>query len=114
VVTDRSQGQCDPFDALGDPHRRQILTLLGDAPRSVGALALELPISRPAVSRHLRLLKEAGLVEEEARGTRRIYRIHDRGLDAVQRYLFGVWGEAAGRFRLFAENTAPDGKARRG
>jgi DNA-binding transcriptional ArsR family regulator len=114
VVTDRLQGQRDPFDALGDPHRRQILTLLGDAPRSVGALALELPISRPAVSRHLRLLKEAGLVEEEARGTRRIYRIHDRGLDAVQRYLVGVWGEAAGRFRLLAENTAPDDRARRG
>jgi len=114
VVTDRLHGQRDPFDALGDPHRRQILTLLGDAPRSVGALALELPISRPAVSRHLRLLKEAGLVEEEAHGTRRIYRIHDRGLDAVQRYLVGVWGEAAGRFRLLAENTAPDDRARRG
>jgi DNA-binding transcriptional ArsR family regulator len=114
VVTDRPRGQRDPFDALGDPHRRQILTLLGDAPRSVGALALELPISRPAVSRHLRLLKEAGLVEEEACGTRRIYRIHDQGLEAVQRYLIDVWGEAAGRFRLLAENTAPERKARRG
>jgi DNA-binding transcriptional ArsR family regulator len=72
----------------------------------VGALAVELPISRPAVSRHLRLLKEAGLVDEETRGTRRIYRLHDRGLAAVQRYLEEVWGDAAARFRLLAENTA--------
>lgn len=113
MVTNEARKPRDPFDALGDPHRRQILTLLGDAPRSVGALALEMPISRPAVSRHLRLLKEAGLVEEEARGTRRIYRIHDEGLGAVQRYIFGVWGEAAGRFRLLAENTAPEREARR-
>ena len=96
----------DPFAALGDPHRRQILALLADQPRSVGSLAAALPISRPAVSRHLRLLKDAGLVEEEPQGTRRIYRLHDEGLDAVQRYLAGVWGEAAGRFRLLAENTA--------
>jgi DNA-binding transcriptional ArsR family regulator len=114
MVTDRRKRQRrDPFDALGDPHRRRILALLGDAPRPVGALALELPISRPAVSRHLRLLKEAGLVEEEAHGTRRIYRLHDQGLEAVQRYLVGVWGEAAGRFRLLAENTAPPRRARR-
>ena len=71
----------------------------------MGALAVELPISRPAVSRHLRLLKEAGLVDEETRGTRRIYRLHDRGLAAVQDYLEEVWGDAAARFRLLAENT---------
>ena len=76
-------------------------------PRSVGALAEEMPISRPAVSRHLRLLKEAGLVDEEAEGTRRIYRLHDEGLAAVERYLRDVWGEAAARFRLLAENTEP-------
>jgi DNA-binding transcriptional ArsR family regulator len=64
-----------------------------------------MPISRPAVSRHLRQLKDAGLVEEEAQGTRRIYRLHDKGLDAVQRYLLEVWGDAASRFRLVAENT---------
>jgi DNA-binding transcriptional ArsR family regulator len=97
--------QGDPFGALGDPHRRRILALLGEAPRSVGALAASLPISRPAVSRHLRQLKEAGLVEEEAQGTRRIYRLHDQGLDAVQRYLLEVWGDAAARVRLLAENT---------
>lgn len=64
-----------------------------------------MPISRPAVSRHLRLLKDAGLVAEEARGTRRIYHLQDQGMRAVQIYLEGVWGEAAGRFRLLAENT---------
>ena len=64
-----------------------------------------MPVSRPAVSRHLRLLKEAGLVIEEPRGTRRIYRLHDAGLEAVRDYLQRVWGEAASRFRLAAENT---------
>jgi DNA-binding transcriptional ArsR family regulator len=97
----------DPFEALGDPHRRRILDLIAAAPRSVGALADEMPISRPAVSRHLRLLKEAGLVAEEPQGTRRIYRLRDEGVTAMQAYLEQVWGEAAARFRLLAENTAP-------
>jgi DNA-binding transcriptional ArsR family regulator len=93
----------DPFAALGDPNRRAIVELLGAGPpggRSVGELARELPISRPAVSRHLRLLKEAGLVVEEPRGTRRLYRLHDEGLEAVRTYLERVWGDAAARFRL--------------
>jgi len=98
----------DPFDALGDPHRRAIVELLGRDGRSVGELAQALPISRPAVSRHLRLLKHAGLVVEEARGTRRIYRPHDAGVEAVHRYLEQVWGDAARRFRLVAENTGED------
>ena len=95
----------DPFEALGDPTRRAILTLLGEGDRSVQELAERLPVSRPAVSRHLRLLKEAGLVLEEPRGTRRIYRLQEEGLAAVQSYLERVWGEAAARFRLVAENT---------
>lgn len=96
----------DPFGALGDPNRRAIVELLGAHERSVREIADVLPISRPAVSRHLRLLKGAGLVVEEARGTRRIYRLHDEGIAAVQRYLEQVWGEAAARFRLVAENTS--------
>ena len=76
----------DPFDALGDPNRRAIVELLGSGDRSVRELADALPISRPAVSRHLRLLKEAGLVVEEPRGTRRIYRLHDEGVEAVRAY----------------------------
>ena len=97
----------DPFDALGDPHRRAILELLGSGGRSVRELADALPISRPAVSRHLRLLKAAGLVVDERRGTRRVYALHDAGVAAVRAYLERVWGEAAVRFRLLAENTAP-------
>ena len=95
----------DPFAALGDPNRRAIVNLLAAGGASVQELADQLPISRPAVSRHLRLLKEAGLVTEEPQGTRRIYRLHDAGLDAVRAYLEQVWGDAAARFRLVAENT---------
>src|SRR5258707_15709877 len=95
----------DPFDALGDPNRRAIVELLGAGERSVQEVADVLPISRPAVSRHLRLLKQAGLVVEKPHGTRRIYQLQDRGMEAVQAYLERVWGDAAGRFRLVAQNT---------
>jgi DNA-binding transcriptional ArsR family regulator len=95
----------DPFEALGDPNRREILRLLGAEDRAVGDIAEAMPISRPAVSRHLRVLKDAGLVAERAEGTRRIYQLQVEGLEAVQAYVQGVWGEAANRFRLVAENT---------
>ena len=98
----------DPFEALGDQNRRAIVEILGTGGRSVRELADALPISRPAVSRHLRLLKDAGLVVEEPIGTRRIYRLHDEGVDEVRRYLERVWGEASARFRLVAENSAGD------
>jgi len=97
----------DPFGALGDPNRRAIVELLSRRASSVQEIADALPISRPAVSRHLRLLKEAGLVSEEPEGTRRIYRLEDEGVAAVQTYLTEVWGEAVARFRITAENTAP-------
>jgi DNA-binding transcriptional ArsR family regulator len=100
-----TDGARDPFDALGDANRRAIVSLLGRGGMSVQDIADQLPISRPAVSRHLRLLREAGLVTEEARGTRRIYRLHEAGLEAVRAYLETIWGEAATRFRLMAENT---------
>lgn len=96
----------DPFEALGDPHRREILRLLSRDDLPVGRIADALPISRPAVSRHLRLLKEAGMVSERAEGTRRIYHLRDEGAEAVRAYLEAVWGEAAARFRLVAENTS--------
>ena len=98
----------DPFEALGDPSRREILTLLARSELPVAAIADQLPISRPAVSRHLRVLKDAGLVTEAAAGTRRIYRLDGQGVLAVQRYLEQVWGESATRFRLYAENTTPE------
>ena len=97
-----------PFEALADVNRRSILRLLGDRERSVQELAVALPISRPAVSRHLRLLKEAGMVTETVAGTRRIYRLRAEGPEAVERYLTSVWGDVARRFTLAAENTRPD------
>jgi DNA-binding transcriptional ArsR family regulator len=103
---DRSAG--DPFEALGDANRRSILTMLGDGGRSVGQIADALPISRPAVSRHLKVLKDAGLVQEEAAGTRRIYRLQEQGIEAVRGYLEQLWGDAAVRFRLTARNTKRD------
>lgn len=105
-MTEASQS-ADPFSALGDPNRRAIVELLRPGERSVREIADALPISRPAVSQHLRVLKEAGLVAEQARGTRRLYRLHGSGVDVVQAYLERVWGDAAGRFRLTAENLAP-------
>ena len=89
----------DPFDALGDPNR------LGTHDRSVQQLADALPISRPAVSRHLRVLKEAGLVTDRAQGTRRLYALHEQGVEAVRAYIEQVWGDAAARFKLAAGNT---------
>ena len=93
------------LEALGDASRREILALLAAQNRSVQEIAEQLPISRPAVSRHLRVLKDAGLVAEEAVGTRRIYHLEPEGALAVRDYLERVWGEAAVRFRLLAENT---------
>jgi DNA-binding transcriptional ArsR family regulator len=96
----------DALAALGDPQRRAIVELLAERERSVQEIADVLPISRPAVSRHLRLLKDAGLVAEEPRGTRRIYRLRADGAAAVRAYLEELWGQAAARFRMLAENTA--------
>ena len=95
----------DPFGALGDPNRRSILQQLRRGGRSVQQLADALPISRPAVSRHLRLLKEAGLVTDTPRGTQRIYELDGRGIEAARRYFAQVWGESARRFTIAAENT---------
>lgn len=97
----------DPFAALGDHHRRAIVEALRSGERSVRQLADELPISRPAVSRHLRLLKDAGLVIDRPDGTQRLYRLQTEGVDAVRDYLEEIWGDALTRFKLFAENTTP-------
>jgi DNA-binding transcriptional ArsR family regulator len=82
----------DPFDALGEPNRRAILALLGTHERSVQQLTNALPISRPAVSRHLRVLKQAGLVTDRPEGARRLYALEDHGADAVRAYIEQVWG----------------------
>lgn len=100
----------DPFEALGNSQRRAIVELLSHGGRSVQQIADELPISRPAVSRHLRVLTRAGLVTDEPHGNRRLYRLEEDGIDSVRSYLEDVWGEAASRFRLFAENTGKPGR----
>src|SRR2546421_1285344 len=96
----------DPVEALGNAYRREIVELLSHKPRSVQEIADRLPISRPAVSRHLSILNKAGLVSDEQMGTRRLYRL-ERG------YLTRVWSDVATRFKTFAENTAASPKRRR-
>jgi DNA-binding transcriptional ArsR family regulator len=89
--------------ALGDPTRRTIFELLRDGPRSVGELARELPVSRPAVSQHLRVLKRARLVSDEPNGTRRLYRIEPAGLEALRDYVDSFWTAALAGFAAEAE-----------
>ena len=93
------------LDALGDPNRRAIVELLSRGGKSVQQIADQLPISRPAVSRHLRLLKGAGLVCDHAEGTRRVYELRDEGVAAIRAYFAEVWDRALPRFRIVAENT---------
>jgi DNA-binding transcriptional ArsR family regulator len=91
------------FDMMGDHTRREIVSRLAAHPRSVGELASGLPVSRPAVSQHLRQLKEAGLVTDEAAGTRRIYRLDPRGIGAMREVLEAHWNRALGNFKAFAD-----------
>jgi DNA-binding transcriptional ArsR family regulator len=84
----------EAWDALGDRTRRAIVDLLAERPRAVGELATHLPVSRPAVSQHLKVLKEAGLVSEQAVGTRRIYRLDEAGVAALRDQLDTYWRRA--------------------
>ena len=86
------------LDALGDWTRRQIFEALKQGPRSVGELAAGLPVSRPAVSQHLRVLKDAGLVRDRKEGTRRLYSVEPTGLARIREYFDSFWGEALERF----------------
>jgi DNA-binding transcriptional ArsR family regulator len=91
------------LSALADPTRRAVFERLRGGPRSVGQIAAGLPVSRPAVSQHLKALKEADLVRDEARGTARLYRIHAPGLAELRTWLDSFWDEALARFKDFAE-----------
>ena len=93
------------FSALGDPTRRAIFERLAGRPRSVGELAAELPVSRPAVSQHLKVLKEAGLVSDRAEGTRRLYRVDPGGVGAMRDYLDRFWDQALTAFKGAVEGT---------
>ena len=92
-----------PMDALGDPTRRAIFERLRSGPLSVGEIAAEVPVSRPAVSQHLRVLKEAGLVTERRNGTRRLYRLDPDGLGELRRYVEDFWTDALAAFKAEAE-----------
>lgn len=97
----------DALTALADPTRQAIFELLAEGPTPVGRLAALLPVSRPAVSQHLRVLKDAGLVRDQAVGTRRLYRIDPAGLDAVRAYLDRFWDRALADFKAVAERPTP-------
>jgi DNA-binding transcriptional ArsR family regulator len=89
--------------ALADPTRRRVFEALRHGPRSVGGLAKGMPVSRPAVSQHLKVLKEAGLVADRPEGTRRVYYIDPKGLAAIRRWLDQFWDDALSAFKAEAE-----------
>ncbi|WP_170839293.1 ArsR/SmtB family transcription factor [Micromonospora halophytica] len=91
------------LDALGDPTRRSIFELLAVGPRSVAEIAADLPVSRPAVSQHLKVLKEARLVSSTAAGTRRVYSLDPQGLAAVRGYFDQFWNQALAAFAQAVE-----------
>src|SRR5262252_4888775 len=95
------------FAALADPTRREIFERLARAPRAVGELASELPVSRPAVSQHLKVLKDAGLVIHETQGTRNVYEIDPAGLGELRAWLDQFWAEALDAFKAEVEKSAP-------
>ncbi len=91
------------FQALSDPTRRTIFERLARGPMAVGELAQELPVSRPAVSQHLRVLKDAGLVSDRRDGARRLYAVELGGVEAMRSYLDAFWADALAAFKLAAE-----------
>jgi DNA-binding transcriptional ArsR family regulator len=98
-----NQQQLDGVAALGDPTRRAIFERLAERPRAVGELARELPVTRPAVSQHLKVLKAARLVVDRRDGNRRIYRLDPDGLEAVRAYFDRFWNQALVAFKEAAE-----------
>jgi DNA-binding transcriptional ArsR family regulator len=105
VVTNRSEG----FTALADPTRRAIFERLAGRARAVGELARELPVSRPAVSQHLKVLKDAGLVIDRHAGSRRIYQLDPEGVGALRAYLDRFWNQALTAFKAAVEQEDQQG-----
>jgi DNA-binding transcriptional ArsR family regulator len=97
------QANGHPLDALGDATRRQVFELLRSGPRSVGELAANVPVSRPAVSQHLRVLEGAGLVTHRRDGTRHLYELDSAGVGALREWVDGFWNEALARFKAVAD-----------
>jgi DNA-binding transcriptional ArsR family regulator len=100
----------DRWTALGDPTRREIFERLADRPHAVGELADAVPVSRPAVSQHLKVLKEAGLVFDRPNGNRRIYQLDPDGLDALRAQLDGFWTKALAAYKAAAERSIEEDK----
>src|SRR5919202_5602470 len=94
------------IQALGDPTRRAVFEQLRGGPRAVGEIARELPVSRPAVSQHLRVLKGAGLVTDRQEGTRRLYRVDQDGLEELRAYLESFWDDALEQFKDEVERSS--------
>lgn len=103
-MTYRTEG----LTALGDPTRRAIFERLAERPRAVGELAGELPVSRPAVSQHLKVLKDAGLVTDRAIGTRRIYQLDLEGVGALRDYLDQFWNRSLAAFKTAVEHQGDE------
>jgi DNA-binding transcriptional ArsR family regulator len=101
-----SSGGGRALEALGDPTRRAIFELLVERPRAVRALADRLPVSRPAVSQHLKVLKQAGLVIDRADGTRRVYRVDPQGVATMREYLDRMWEAALAAFAAAVDDEA--------
>ena len=102
-MANQSADQLDGFVALADPTRRRVFELVARKSLSVGELAAGLPVSRPAVSQHLKVLKAAGLVTDQADGTRRFYRVDPRGIEAMKTYLDRMWDRALAAFKAAVE-----------
>jgi DNA-binding transcriptional ArsR family regulator len=100
--------QVNRWTALGDPTRRAIFERLADHPRAVGELAGELPVSRPAVSQHLKVLKDAGLVVDRAAGNRRIYQLNPDGVGALRAQLDQFWSQALATYKEVVEQTTKE------
>jgi DNA-binding transcriptional ArsR family regulator len=96
------------MSALGDPTRRAIFELLADGPQPVGELARQLPVTRPAVSQHLKVLKDAGLVVDRQHGTRRLYQLNPDGVGALRAYFDRFWNHALAAFKNAVENPAEE------
>jgi DNA-binding transcriptional ArsR family regulator len=109
-MANQSQTLADGLAALADPTRREIFERLVDRPSAVGELARELPVSRPAVSQHLKVLKSAGLVVDVADGARRIYRANPEGLEAMRAYFDGFWNRALLAFKDVAERPPKENR----
>jgi DNA-binding transcriptional ArsR family regulator len=99
----KTNGDLAAFQALGDPTRHAIFQRLKEGEVAVGELAADLPVSRPAVSQHLRVLKAAGLVSERREGTRRVYRVEPQGVWALRQSIDRMWQDALEAFRLAVE-----------